>query len=121
VSGQCHAPAAFYPRGKDLRYPLDRTLGGPHSWSGHRRQRRTLHLSRIEPWLSSLQSDPKVGNITKERSREINRVYFSSGFMKVTNYCSSEPGSSVSTVSGYGLDDRAIEFRSPAGAKRFFL
>jgi hypothetical protein len=28
-----------------------------------------------------------------------------------------EPGSSVSTVSGYGLDDRAIEVRSPAEAK----
>jgi hypothetical protein len=30
-----------------------------------------------------------------------------------------EPGSSVSIVSGYGLDDRAIEVRSPAGAKDF--
>jgi hypothetical protein len=28
-----------------------------------------------------------------------------------------EPGSSVSIVSGYGLDDRAIGVRSPAGAK----
>jgi hypothetical protein len=32
-----------------------------------------------------------------------------------------EPGSSVSTVSDYGLDDRAIEVRSPAEAKGFFL
>jgi hypothetical protein len=30
-----------------------------------------------------------------------------------------EPGSSVSTVSGYGLDDQAIGVRSPAGAKDF--
>jgi hypothetical protein len=30
-----------------------------------------------------------------------------------------EPGSSVSTVSAYGLDDRAIGVRSPAGAKDF--
>jgi hypothetical protein len=30
-----------------------------------------------------------------------------------------EPGSSVSVVSGYGLDDRAIKVRSPAGAKDF--
>jgi hypothetical protein len=29
VNGQHHAPAALYPRGKDPRYPLDRTLGGP--------------------------------------------------------------------------------------------
>jgi hypothetical protein len=32
-----------------------------------------------------------------------------------------EPGSSVSTVSGYELDDQAIEVRSPAEAKGFFL
>jgi hypothetical protein len=31
----------------------------------------------------------------------------------------SEPGSSVSIVSGYGLDDRTIEVRSPAEAKDF--
>jgi hypothetical protein len=30
-----------------------------------------------------------------------------------------EPGSSVSIVSGYGLDDRAIEVRFPARAKDF--
>jgi hypothetical protein len=28
VSGQPHAPAALYPRGKNPRYPLDRRLGG---------------------------------------------------------------------------------------------
>jgi hypothetical protein len=32
-----------------------------------------------------------------------------------------EPGSSVGIVSGYGLHDRAIEVRSPAEAKGFFL
>jgi hypothetical protein len=31
----------------------------------------------------------------------------------------SEPGSSVSIVSGNGLDKRAIEVRSPAGAEDF--
>jgi hypothetical protein len=31
-----------------------------------------------------------------------------------------EPGSSVCIVSGYGMDDRAIEVRSPADAKGFF-
>jgi hypothetical protein len=30
-----------------------------------------------------------------------------------------EPGGLVSIVSGYGLDDRAIEVRSPAGASDF--
>jgi hypothetical protein len=33
----------------------------------------------------------------------------------------SEPGSSVSIVSGYGLKDRAIEVRSPVEARGFFL
>jgi hypothetical protein len=32
-----------------------------------------------------------------------------------------EPGSSVSIVSSYGLDDQAIEVRSPAEAKGVFL
>jgi hypothetical protein len=32
-----------------------------------------------------------------------------------------EPSSSVSTVYDYGLDDRAIEVRSPAGAKDFSI
>jgi hypothetical protein len=36
VNGQCHFPAALYFGGKDPRYPLDRKLGGPQSWSGHR-------------------------------------------------------------------------------------
>jgi hypothetical protein len=31
-----------------------------------------------------------------------------------------EPGSSVSIVSGYGLDDQVIEVRSPAEANDFF-
>jgi hypothetical protein len=34
---------------------------------------------------------------------------------------SGEPGSSVSIVSGYGLDDQAIEVRSSAEARGFFL
>jgi hypothetical protein len=34
VSGQHHASAALYPRGKDPRYPLYRRLGGPQSRSG---------------------------------------------------------------------------------------
>jgi hypothetical protein len=36
-------------------------------------------------------------------------------------YKVSSRGSSVSIVSGYGLDDRAIEIRSSADAKGFFL
>jgi hypothetical protein len=29
VSGQRHAPAALYPRGKNPQYPMYRRLGGP--------------------------------------------------------------------------------------------
>jgi hypothetical protein len=36
VSGQRNASAALYSQGKDPLYPLDRRLGGHHSWSGHR-------------------------------------------------------------------------------------
>jgi hypothetical protein len=50
VSGQRHAPAALYPRGKDPRYPLYRRLGGPQSRSGHRGYRKNpLPLPGIEP------------------------------------------------------------------------
>jgi hypothetical protein len=37
VSGQRHALAALYPRGKDSRYPLDRRMGGPQSRYGYTR------------------------------------------------------------------------------------
>jgi hypothetical protein len=38
---------------------------------------------------------------------------------EVSNLYENEPGSSVSIVSGYEVDDRAIEVRSPAEAKGF--
>jgi hypothetical protein len=38
-------------------------------------------------------------------------------FILVCSVC--EPGSSVSIVSGYGLDDRAIDVQSPAEARDF--
>jgi hypothetical protein len=46
---------------------------------------------------------------------------FRRGFSDViiTRKLEKEPGSSGSTVSDYGLDDRAIGVRSPAGAKDF--
>jgi hypothetical protein len=42
-------------------------------------------------------------------------------FLTITCEHPCEPGSSVSIVSGYGLDDRVIEVRSRAEAKGFFL
>jgi hypothetical protein len=40
--------------------------------------------------------------------------------LKCISEINGEPGTSVSIVSDYGLDERAIEFRPPAGAKDFF-
>jgi hypothetical protein len=48
----------------------------------------------------------------------INRGNMTNGFITLII---GEPGSSDSLVSGYGLDDQAIEVRSPAEAKWFFL
>jgi hypothetical protein len=48
VSGQLHAPAAL-PPGKAPRYPMDRRLGGPQSWSGRRGVEKNLALPGIEP------------------------------------------------------------------------
>jgi hypothetical protein len=39
---------------------------------------------------------------------------------RLTTFRRASRGSSVSIVSGYGLDERAIEVRSPAEAKRIF-
>jgi hypothetical protein len=43
------------------------------------------------------------------------------GHIRLVVYDDYEPGSSVSIVPGYRLDDRAIEVRSPAEEKGFFL
>jgi hypothetical protein len=37
-----------------------------------------------------------------------------------STFLQSQPGSSVSIVSGYGVDDRAIEVRSPGKGERIF-
>jgi hypothetical protein len=42
VSGQRHTPAGLYPRRKDPWYPLNRRLGRPQTWSGHRGYRKDL-------------------------------------------------------------------------------
>jgi hypothetical protein len=46
-------------------------------------------------------------------------IFLPPHFISLTDVC--ELGSSVSIVSGYGLDDGAIEVRSLAEAKGFFL
>jgi hypothetical protein len=46
VSGQHHAPAALYPRGKDPRYPLDTRLSGPRVGLDAGATRKILCLCR---------------------------------------------------------------------------
>jgi hypothetical protein len=45
--------------------------------------------------------------------------HFNLFIVSISTVC--EPDSSVSIVSGYGVNDRVIEVRSPAEAKGFFL
>jgi hypothetical protein len=40
VSGQNHVPAVLYPGERTPQQSLDRKLGGPQSWSGHRGLRK---------------------------------------------------------------------------------
>jgi hypothetical protein len=64
----------------------------------------------------------KCGVLFEVRTELLSIIQTSFGFSIsgiVLIFC--EPGSSVSIVSGYGLDDRAIEVRSPAEEKGFFL
>jgi hypothetical protein len=44
VGGEWSAsrPGRFTPQGKNLRYPLDRRLGGPQNWSGRRGEEKIL-------------------------------------------------------------------------------
>jgi hypothetical protein len=58
VSGLRHAPAALYPHRRDPQYPLNRRLGEPQSWSGHRDYKKNpLPLPGIKPQSYSPQSD----------------------------------------------------------------
>jgi hypothetical protein len=54
------------------------------------------------------------------RERGVRLIHISGKLQKAMSVLVSR-GNSVSIVSGYGLDDRAIEDRSPAVAKVFFL
>jgi hypothetical protein len=57
-------PRLLYPRGKSLRYPLDRRLGGLHSQSGRRGEEKILDHTRIRTLIprSSSNSDSIASN-----------------------------------------------------------
>jgi hypothetical protein len=65
---------------------------------------------KISPMLRSLLS--KWAELSDSRSKSTYAILLCNFLF---------PASSVSIVSGYGLDDRPIEVRSPAEAKGFFL
>jgi hypothetical protein len=64
VSGQRHAPAALYPRGKDPPLPIVQRLGGPQSWSGHKRlEEKSFRLCRGSKFDRPV-VQPVAGNYT---------------------------------------------------------
>jgi hypothetical protein len=65
---------------------------------------------------------------TRLATNNAKRLYYKHGlklfsvyFYYNLRYSKGSRGSSVSIVSGYGMDDQAIEVRSPAEARGFFL
>jgi hypothetical protein len=72
---------------------------------------------------TQLERPVEVLILIRSSKRAINHTGFCDtvGFL-LLKYCTQcEPDGSVSIVSGYGLDDQAIEVRSPAEARGFFL
>jgi hypothetical protein len=72
VSGQLHAPATL-PPGKELRYPLDRLLGGPQSQSWRCGEEKILDPSGTQTpttWSSS----PSPVTIPIELSRLVANI-----------------------------------------------
>jgi hypothetical protein len=63
VNGQLHAPVAL-PRGNSSRYPFDRSLGGPQSWSEiYEEKKNLLPLPEIKPLLLGSQAYSHCGTI----------------------------------------------------------
>jgi hypothetical protein len=84
----------------------------------------TLHKVSLHWYGSRLFNDAvstteAASHAGLHKLRETN--YFKGRLFNETLPTKKEPGSSVSIVSGYGLDDRTIEVRSPVEAKGFFL
>jgi hypothetical protein len=108
VSGQLHAPAALYP----FRYPLNKRLGGPRASLDAGARRKILRLCRG--------SNPD--RLAHSRTRYCLSYRGSQGKpqisckLTVALFGDRSRGSSGGIVSDYGLDDRAIEVRSPTGA-----
>jgi hypothetical protein len=83
--------------------------------------------SRISLTATLKYWDLSIGQFTQAlsggetRSRRWRQCWLLVGLIHGSNTSLCELGSSVSIVSGYGLDDPAIEVRSPVETKEFFL
>jgi hypothetical protein len=88
VIGQRHTPVALCYQGKNPRYPLNRRLDGPQTWSGHRIDEKSFAsagdrtpvksvvrhytdrgCARVVWWI--------VADVTEERPTSIIRVVIS--------------------------------------------
>jgi hypothetical protein len=83
---------------------------------GHYYFRVACHCSSVILSTDAIESELLMSN--KPRQHTTFHVLVSA--LLLVHSWFGEPGSSVSIVSNYGLDYRAIEFRSPAEAKRIF-
>jgi hypothetical protein len=98
VSGQLHAPAAL-PPGKELRYPLDRRLGGPQSRSG-RRGEHSWPYRDLNPEPSVVQ--PVASRYT-DNATKINLIYTGpTNFSRLFNF---EPLHSIIQKSSEGNNE----------------
>jgi hypothetical protein len=100
-----------FPAVSDFSFPTSKVAGPPSLTSSDNGAKRPEDCSDAVLWnaysLPSVKSDWTSGNTT---------ILFTDYKLFLR-----EPGSSVSIVSGYGLNDRAIEVRSPTEAKGFFF
>jgi hypothetical protein len=90
--------------------------------------KRTLHFGNIVSSVLPLYYESQVFGLAPfsftdnylPKGLGFELVFYTTIILLATMFCRSR-GSSVSIVSDYGLDDRAIGVRSPAGATDFFL
>jgi hypothetical protein len=84
VSGQLHTPP-LYPQGKSPWYPLERRLGGPHSWPGRGGEEKN---SKPLPGFEPLVIQPVAQSYTTELSWILLwYCIFQSFFRELRLYC----------------------------------
>jgi hypothetical protein len=119
VSGQHHAPAALYPRGKSPRYPLYRRLGGPQTRSGRRGYRKNpLPLWGIEPRPSSQQSDTALTELLENLVLDLKMLHTPEPLSLMTRLRVGRPGSILGRAAFVSSPQRPHLFSLPSGGYR---